>query len=732
MKSTLSTFLFSVAVLLCPGAVFAQSDYKSLEKKGDQQVVKGNYNEAVTQYNGALASMSINRIDKNSTEYMTVEQKLNGARNCLGWSRIVDSGLENLSEAKILSLFENAEDADEMERIKDDLLKKVKTVQANVNNILQRFPSDLETAKKRALCEQRSMFIQSAMENQEELLAWIGYRNQHTQEACEAFLSEYPDGKYAPVARDSILALREVRAWASLASSPSESAMEAYIRDFPNGKHLQEVRGQLEQYQLRRKDETAWDEAVRKGTSTAFAQYSSNFPRGAHRSEADQKYKEALMTEDDAAWNRAETTGSIDAYKKYLATYPNGRHAADAKKGQDRINDHKLWDKYRQTDTKEAYQAYLSESKMKIHETEARNRIRDIDTAAKMAIEEDLWATALRAGSEEAFRNYLSATELKSHEEEAKAMIALKHAQGLKASGAAPDDLVKAYAEADKLGVLGPQDKANYQEAKDEVAYLRFTKNHEMSQGKKYLTDFPEGRHAAEVADYLATTLADQLNWQSSESEYQTALRYAVSQKTKNYVTNKYEKAKKEYRRILRKNDKEPFHALLGIGAESVFLDFTTFAQSLSDRAVPNLGVTAALSFGGHSNRFNFELGGGYYNFSDAAYLRPAVPEYSIRITASPRLNIIKKRNLGDHYSAGYLYIAPTASFDIYDNDPSYSNIALGGKVGFGLSIFDFYIGYHSVIQSFVPNYSGDGSYFYYVDEGRYLSLGMMIYLSGK
>ena len=732
MKHSISSLLLSAAFLLCSGIVNAQSDPKSLERNGDRQVAQGNYSEAVNQYQGALASMTIKRIDKNSSEYMAVERKLNGAKNCLSWSQAVNSGLESTTEAKILSLFETAEDADDAENIRKNLQNTIDNVLANANKIIQRFPSDKETPKKKALCEQRSRFIQTTMENQEELLAWIGYRNQRTLVAYEEFLSEYPNGRYTYAARDSILALREIQAWASLNNNPSEAGLESYAREFPNGKHIQEVKAELGRYQQRRKDATAWQNAVQAGTSSAFAQYIKEFPNGGHRSDADRRYKEALANEDDAAWNQAEKSASLDAYKKYLVDFPKGRHAADAKKGQERVNDHKLWDKYRQADTKDAYQAYLSETKLRIHETEARNRLLAIEKAEIEAKEEALWAATLQAGSTEAFRNYLLVTDLNVHENEAKGMIALAHARELKQAGAPLEELVLAYAEADKLGVLSPLDKADYETAKDDAAYLEFTQTRDVSQGRQYLVDFPEGRHSIAVADAIATTLADQLTWQSSESEYQVALSYAVTPKTQNYVTSKYEKAKREYQRILRKNHREPFHALLGIGAESIFLDFSSFAESLSRGAVSNLGVTAALSFGGHSNRFNFELAGGYYNFTDASFIQPAVPDYSLRISASPRLNVIKKRNKDDHYSAGYLYIAPVASFDMFENDPRYSNISLGGKVGFGLAVFDFYVGYHSVIQSFVPNYTADETYLYHNDYGRYLTLGMMIYLSGK
>lgn len=715
------------------GPVFAQSDYSSFVREGDKAVAKGDYDEAAKQYDGALALMGMKKMDKNSTEYMGIERKLNGAKNCLAWSKAVHSGLESLSEAAIISRFENAADGDEMERIKKDLMNKVNAVQTNINNILQRFPSDKVTAGKKSQCARISNIIQTAIDNREELLAWADHRNRNTLEAYNEFLSQYPNGKYQAAARDSILSLQEVQAWASLSRDQSEDALQEYVQQFPSGKHVQEVKAQLDQIQLKRKDDNAWEDAVRKGTSLAFKQYTDNFPQGLHRSEANRKFKEAASNEDDAAWNEADKISTIDAYRKYLAQYPNGRHANDAKKGEDRISDRKVWDKYRQIDTREAYQAYLSESKLRVFEAEARKRIKDIDLEEKQAEEETLWAAAIQQGTEDSFRNYLIASSLKSHEKEANRMVSLRHAQALKASGASPDALVQAYAEAEKLGALSGQDKVDYEVAKDESAYLRFQLNPNEAQGKTYLSAFPQGKHATEVSDAIATSLADKLTWQSSNSDYQEALGYAVSTKTKNYVDGKFEKAQKEYQKILRKQNKEPFHFMLGIGAESVFDVFQTFTDYLSEGTIPNPGVKAALSFGGHSNRFNLELSGAYYNFLDADFSSPAVPYYKLRFSATPRVNIVKKHNNGSKYSAGYLYVAPEASYDLYNYDFNASSVSAGVKVGFGLSVIDVYAGYHYIVNTSMPDFDpSDPFYNFEFWPQQYLTVGVMLYFSGK
>ena len=149
--------------------------------------------------------------------------------------------------------------------------------------------------------------------------------------------------------------------------------------------------------------------------------------------------------------------------------------------------------------------------------------------------------------------------------------------------------------------------------------------------------------------------------------------------------------------------------------------------------------MKGVLSLGGHSNRFNLELAGTWYNFMEADSFEPAVPYYKFRFSVTPKVNIIKKRNLGGEYSYGYLYLAPEVSYDIFAEESGLSQpcTSVGGKIGFGLNLLDFYIGYHSVV-------SGSNQYYnrydpvndvYYYDLGahsHYLSFGVVLYLGSR
>ena len=168
--------------------------------------------------------------------------------------------------------------------------------------------------------------------------------------------------------------------------------------------------------------------------------------------------------------------------------------------------------------------------------------------------------------------------------------------------------------------------------------------------------------------------------------------------------------------------------------------EFSTFTDYLSDGMIPNFGMKVALGLGGHSNRFNLELAGTLYNSLESELFGPANPYYKFRVSATPKVNVIKKRNLGGEYSLGYLYVGPEVSYDIYAEDSGYSKpcLSVGGKVGFGLTLFDFYVGYHYIVSGsdqYYSKYDAINDVYYYDDlqaPGHYLSFGIMMYLGSK
>ena len=64
--------------------------------------------------------------------------------------------------------------------------------------------------------------------------------------------------------------------------------------------------------------------------------------------------------------------------------------------------------------------------------------------------------------------------------------------------------------------------------------------------------------------------------------------------------------------------------------------------------------------------------------------------------------------------------------------------LSVGGKVGFGLTLFDFYVGYHYIVSGsdqYYSRYDSVNDVYYYDDlraPGHYLSFGIMMYLGSK
>ena len=163
--------------------------------------------------------------------------------------------------------------------------------------------------------------------------------------------------------------------------------------------------------------------------------------------------------------------------------------------------------------------------------------------------------------------------------------------------------------------------------------------------------------------------------------DYESAMSYAKTSNTEKYVEAKYQEAQRELKKYERKLRSESCHFLLG--AQGSFYVDGGFEAEYA-------GIVA--SIGGHSNRFNFEIGanydlaGGYcFNFR-------------------PRVNIVKKKYTGDvqdtyksgsKYSRFYLYAEP--EFTLW---PS-SFYDYGVRAGLGIGLWEVSAAYMIQEQAF-------------------------------
>jgi len=74
--------------------------------------------------------------------------------------------------------------------------------------------------------------------------------------------------------------------------------------------------------------ESAWRDARRDDSQSAYQAYLERYPTGAHAAEARAELEARREAEE---WARAERLGTPEAWQRYLARWPEGRHAGEAR-----------------------------------------------------------------------------------------------------------------------------------------------------------------------------------------------------------------------------------------------------------------------------------------------------------------------------------------------------------------------------------------------------------------
>jgi len=87
------------------------------------------------------------------------------------------------------------------------------------------------------------------------------------------------------------------------------------------------------------KDESAWQQAKKSNTKSAYERYIRDYPDGRYVSDAKSKIVEIEKNEnaessrkqDESAWQQAKSSNTKPAYERYIRDYANGKYVSEAK-----------------------------------------------------------------------------------------------------------------------------------------------------------------------------------------------------------------------------------------------------------------------------------------------------------------------------------------------------------------------------------------------------------------
>ena len=185
----------------------------------------------------------------------------------------------------------------------------------------------------------------------------------------------------------------ETQFWSEVKASGAREYFDAYLRQYPKGKYAALARIELKKLDDKDRAERAKQEADRKAElarleadkKAAAEQEKVQKARDeAGRKAAEAKtQREAQQAEQDA-WERAKAAGTVAAYSAYLGSHPNGRYAALAQAARQKAQREEA-DREKQETARLEREARESESQRLAAERNAAERARQ--EAARLAKE---------------------------------------------------------------------------------------------------------------------------------------------------------------------------------------------------------------------------------------------------------------------------------------------------------------------------------------------------------
>lgn len=231
-----------------------------------------------------------------------------------------------------------------------------------------------------------------------ELAFWQAAERSGRREDYEAYLTAYPKGDFAAIARNRLAQLAEAE------RNPAEVAEEALGLDRRTRRRIQRALATLGHDPkgvdgifgpATRRAIASWQGAVRLPVTGYLAApeldrlfAEADAARAAQR-RAEEARARAEAARDDAYWAQTGATGTEDGIQAYLARYPEGRHRAAAEAGLARIAEARrgaeiqrekaYWRRMETAGTAEAYRAYLARYPKGLFSPKAKRRLAAIE-----------------------------------------------------------------------------------------------------------------------------------------------------------------------------------------------------------------------------------------------------------------------------------------------------------------------------------------------------------------
>ena len=423
-----------------------------------------------------------------------------------------------------------------------------------------------------------------------------------------------------------------------------------------------------------------------------------------------------------AALERAIDAGTVKALQDFIAQYPKSEYVSHAESC---IEDFELWDEARKTDTKAAYQSYLSSSTILGYKNDAQAAINRIEA-------EEAWEGSHNSKSIPKLESFLEGYPQSVHSKEAEYELNLLKAEKYYNQNSRTLAL-SYYEKANTYRTLTGSHKKNYDELVLEATYDRLKGSTNLTDLQNFLKRLTlDSPYYNPVSNRIAVVKAQRLTISSSQQDMDVALSYAKDDDTKSTVKqyiSDVKKRQRENRRDMRKWKRKTWwkdRATLGWNIVTADIDPSLDLSSNNSSAYPStcsLGTGLRLRFGRYNDVVNFTIGADYQNYwgksvtySSYYYSLEEVDYYTIHRRLVFPVNV--KFNMPAKYSNRAFYVGCSAEFGFDVNDISdyfkhinkiedfldwqaVPSIAIEPQIGFNHKHFDWGLYYRYYLDGY-------------------------------
>ena len=192
--------------------------------------------------------------------------------------------------------------------------------------------------------------------------SWDSVRDSNNIDAVNEYLKQYPKGRFAGQAKILIATLKAAPAkpaepvepatppsgredgesalWNEAQKGNSKEDYQAYLDQYPKGKYVALAKSRIKKLQddaqaaAEQQEQQAWQAAQDENSEASYTRYLKGYPNGRYAGLAkarQEKLKNDVAAKEEAElWKKAESGNDKNAVEAYLNKYPSGRYVAAA------------------------------------------------------------------------------------------------------------------------------------------------------------------------------------------------------------------------------------------------------------------------------------------------------------------------------------------------------------------------------------------------------------------